>query len=67
MIFVAFMRWAFCPWFALMFPSLEGLSLPFELEVFYCEHILAAFIGPTLLILGGRYGKFNESFWMIVK
>ncbi len=51
-------RWWFCPWFAIIFPSLSGMELPFELEFFYLEHYLAAFVAPVLLMLSGRYGFF---------
>ena len=53
-------RWWFCPWFAIIFPSLSGMDLPFELEAFYIEHYLAAFVAPVVLMLSGRYGFLFE-------
>jgi hypothetical protein len=61
--FVQFTKWIFCPWFALIFPVLNGLDFPFELETFYLEHYLGAFICPIALFCSGRYGFLKENLW----
>jgi hypothetical protein len=43
-LYLCFTKWVFCPWFAIVFPSLEGMNLFLELETFYIEHYLGAFI-----------------------
>lgn len=65
-VFISYLRWLYGPYSALAFPVTNGLDLPFEVEFFWIEHYLAAFIGPLALIIFGRYGFFNESFWTLI-
>ena len=45
---------------ALRYPVLCGLNLPFEVELYWIEHILGAFIGPLTLTLSGRFILFDS-------
>ena len=54
--FIGYLKMAYGAWFALMFPHLDGYDLPFEMEFFFIEHYLIGFVGPTALMIFGRYG-----------
>ncbi len=41
-----------------MFPVLNGMTLPFEVDMFWIEHYLGALAQPIALIVFGRYGHF---------
>lgn len=54
--YICYMRWLYGTYSALIFPSLEGLDLYFEKEMFWLEHIMGTFAGPLVLVACGRYG-----------
>jgi uncharacterized membrane protein YwaF len=59
-LFILIMRGMFGPYTAITLPDLDGLDLPYEIELFFIEHILGI-IGPLVLVLFGnrRYGFFR--------
>ena len=66
-VFICSLRWlygVFLVWFiitkALRYPVLCGLNLPFEVELYWIEHILGALIGPLTLTLSGRFILFDS-------
>lgn len=50
----------------MFFPTLNGLNLPFEVETFFAEHYLAC-LGPSVLMLCGRYGEVFEGLGTLLK
>jgi len=45
----------FSPWCGIIFATYGGLNAPYEIEMYWFEHILSALINPLILIIGGRY------------
>jgi hypothetical protein len=39
----------------MVFPTPGDTDLPFEIEVFWLEHVFCGLISPTVLVLSGRY------------
>lgn len=66
LVFICYMTWLCGSYMAVFFPNTTGLNMPYEIELFWLEHILIC-IGPMLLIYSGRYGFYKESLWMTVK
>ena len=57
--FIVLQRYLFGPWSALLFPVMNGLDLPYEVELFLIEHYLAI-LCPLILIVFGRFGYYNK-------
>jgi len=54
-LFANFASLLFSPWCGLVFAVHVGLNGPYEVEMYWFEHILSAIINPLILMIGGRY------------
>mmetsp|Transcript_7974 Transcript_7974/g.15613 ORF Transcript_7974/g.15613 Transcript_7974/m.15613 type:complete len:189 (-) Transcript_7974:260-826(-) len=53
--FIALIGWSSCPVVAMLFPAPGDTTIPYEMEVFWLEHIFCGLISPIVLVLSGRY------------
>jgi hypothetical protein len=51
-VYANFVSNVFSPWCGLIFAINVGLEGPFEMEMYWIEHIISAFFNPLMLILG---------------
>jgi hypothetical protein len=54
-VYTVLMNTLFSPWIALVFPVTTGLDAPFEVHMFWVEHMLCAVVNPLVLSLSHRY------------
>jgi len=54
-LFANFVSLLFSPWCGIIFAVDIGLHAPYEVEMYWFEHILSAVINPLILVIGGRY------------